>query len=176
MCVSFDKNWLSFCWRSASSPRPQKSTRKQFMMLSIMRSRYSLVAKFDASAFRSSSWCCRTIRAYEGEAVGRGSNFAVKCTAVRNVFLCLFWVHFTVLENIQPFNPDRMPTSESLRNLCDPVSVRGGNNHLKYESHLSGRKVPSVSEGWNDESATPRFWSAWTIPMYATFPSAPPIS
>lgn len=55
----------------------------------------------------------------------RGSNFAVKCTAVGNVFLRLVGVHFSVSENIHPFNPYRMPTSESLRNLCDSVCVMG---------------------------------------------------
>jgi hypothetical protein len=23
MCASLDRNWFNFCWRSASSPRPQ---------------------------------------------------------------------------------------------------------------------------------------------------------
>lgn len=92
--------------------------------------------------------------------LGRRSNFAVKCTAVGNVFLRLIGVHFSVSENIQPsirtecLHPNRSAIWAILSVSCDE------NNHLKYESHLSGRKVPSVSEGLNNESATTEFWNA----------------
>eukprot|EP01139_Manchomonas_bermudensis_P000818 Amastigsp_a933_3.p2 type:complete len:121 gc:universal Amastigsp_a933_3:535-173(-) len=76
--ASLESIALSFCWRSASWPRPQKSTRNSDVIESTMSRRMLPSSAICAAALSSISNCCscvytRTVRMFSSTSSGSSS-------------------------------------------------------------------------------------------------------
>ena len=102
---------------------------------------------------------------------------AIQSTSISDVFLGLFGVDCIIVSMMEQQKSRRNYTAKALGDLSDPLV---GSEISKSKSrncpYLSGLKVPSVSVNHIVNELPTSIFGRSDVPMYATRPSAPPIS